>query len=86
MSSFDEDGVGATIIGGNSDCFVEESMKVFDANGFIKEAVEMFHADSFMVAASSNMEVDIQNCTDFLEEAFESAAVVDDDQTAKTDF
>ena len=73
MSSFDEDSVSATIIGS-------------DGNGFIEEAVEMFHANSFVVAVSSNMEVDTQNRTDFLEEALESAAVVNDDQTAKPHF
>ena len=46
----------------------------------------MFNADSFVVAASSDMEVDIQNRTDFLEEALESAAVVDDNQTAEPCF
>ena len=73
MSSFDEDSVSATIIGS-------------DGNGFIEEAVEMFHANSFVVAAISDMEVDIQSRTDLLEQALESAAIINSDQTAETDF
>jgi hypothetical protein len=73
MGSFDEDGVGATIIGG-------------DGNSFIQKPVEVFDANSLVIAASSDMNVDVQNRTDGLEEAFESAAVIDNNQPAKADF
>jgi hypothetical protein len=72
MSGFDEDGVGAAIIGG-------------DGNGFVKEPMKVFDADGFVVAASSDMEIDSKDGADFFEKAFEGAAVVDDDQTAETD-
>ena len=73
MGGFDKDGVGTSVITGNVDCLVEETVKVF-------------HANSFMVAASSDMEVDVQNTTDVLEQAFESAAIVDDDQATESNF
>jgi hypothetical protein len=66
MGSFDEDGVSATIVAGNS-------------NSFIQETVEMFNTNSFVVATSSDVDIDIENRADGFEEAFESAAVVDDD-------
>ena len=54
MGSFDEDGVGATIVTGNGDSFVQEAVEVFDTN-------------SFVVAASSDVEIDVQNAADVLE-------------------
>ena len=64
MRGFDKDGVCAAVVSGNTDSFVQESMKVFDTNRFV-------------VAASSDMDFDVEYRTNFLEEAFESAAVVD---------
>ncbi len=72
MGSFDKDGVGSAIVGGNGEGFVEETMEVFETN-------------SLVVATSSDMEFDTEDCADFLEEAFESAAIVDDDQATETD-
>jgi hypothetical protein len=53
---------------------------------FIQETVKVFDADSLVIAASSDMNIDVQNCTDQLEEAFESAAIIDNNQSAKADF
>jgi hypothetical protein len=64
VRSFDEDSVGAAIIGS-------------DAHGFVKEAMKMFDANSFVVAASSHMNVNVEDGADFVEETFESAAVID---------
>ena len=46
-------------------------------HGFVKETMKMFDANSFVVAASSHMNVNVEDRVDFLEEAFESAAVID---------
>ena len=73
VSSFHEDGVSATIISSNGDGFIEEAMKVFDA-------------DSFVVAFGSDVERDVEEEADGLKQAFESAAVVDDDNTTEADF
>jgi hypothetical protein len=73
MSSFGKDGVGATIVGG-------------DGNDFAKEPVKVFNANSLVVAVSSDMNINIQNRANRLEKAFESTAVIDDDQAAETNF
>jgi hypothetical protein len=73
MGGFNKDSVGATIIGS-------------DSNGFIQEPVKVFDANSFVVAASGNMNIDIQNGANGLKEAFECAAVVNDEKTAETNF
>ena len=73
MGSFDEDSVGAAIVGSNGDGFIEEPMEVFDTDGLV-------------VTTGSDMEFDMKNCADFLEETFEGAAVVNDDQPAEADF
>jgi hypothetical protein len=66
VGGFDENSVGTTIVASNGDSFIQESMEVFNANGFV-------------VATSGNMEIDVQQRADGFEEAFEGAAVVDDD-------
>jgi hypothetical protein len=48
--------------------------------------VKVFNANSLVVAASSDVDIDIQDATDFFEKTFKSAAVVDDDQAAEADF
>ena len=65
ISSFNKNRISATIIGGNS-------------NSFIEESVEVFNSDSFVIAVSSDVEVNGKNSTNNLEESFKSAAVVDD--------
>jgi hypothetical protein len=64
MGSFDEDGVGAAVVSSDANSFVQKSMKMFDTN-------------SFVVATSSDMDFDVEDRTNFVEETFESAAVVD---------
>jgi len=73
VRSFNKNGISAAIIGSNSDSFIEES-------------VELFNSDSFVIAASSDVEVNGKSSANSLEESFKSAAVVDDNQTAKSDF
>jgi hypothetical protein len=48
VRSFDKDSVGAMIVGS-------------DAHGFVKEAMKMFDANSFVVAASSDMNVNVED-------------------------
>jgi hypothetical protein len=64
MGGFDEDGVCATVVGCNTNSFVQKSMEMFDTNGFV-------------VASSSDMDFNVEDRTNFLEKAFESAAIVD---------
>ena len=71
MRSFDEDSVGATIITGNGNSFVEEAVEVFNANGFV-------------VATSGDVEIDAENGADFFKEAFESTAIINHNNAAKT--
>ena len=72
VGGFNKYGIGATVIGSDSDSFVEESVKAFNANGFV-------------VAASGNMNIDVEDVADSDEEAFEVAAVINNDETAETD-
>ena len=73
MGGFNENGVPATVVSSNADSFVKESVKMFDTN-------------SFVVAASSDMDFDIEKRTNFLKEALERAAIVDRNQTAEANF
>jgi hypothetical protein len=73
MGSLDEDCVGSSIVGGDGDCFVQETMEVFDA-------------DSLVIATSGDMNINVEDRANSLEEAFESTAIVDDDQSAEADF
>jgi hypothetical protein len=73
VGSLDEDSVSATVVSGNSDSFIQETMKVFDTDGFV-------------IATSSDVDAYIQNRTDRLEQAFEGTAVVDDNETTETNF
>lgn len=73
VRGFDKNGIGAAIIGGNGNSFVQKAMEFLDTN-------------SFMVAASSDMDFDIEKRTNFLKEALERAAVVDRNQTAEANF
>jgi hypothetical protein len=56
------------IIGGNSD-------------GLVQKAIEVLNSDSLVVAFGGNIEVDIQKEADGLEEAFEGAAIVDNNNS-----
>jgi hypothetical protein len=73
VGSLDEDSVSATVVSGNSDSFIPETMKVLNTDGFV-------------VATGSNMDAYIQNQTDGLEQTLEVTAVVDDNETTETDF
>jgi hypothetical protein len=48
--------------------------------------VEVFDSNSFVVAASGDMEIDAENGADFFKKAFESTAVVNNNETAEADF
>jgi hypothetical protein len=72
VSSFNEDCVGSTIVGG-------------DGNGFVQEPVKVFDANSLVVATSGDMNINMEDEANGLEEALESTAVIDDDQSAETD-
>jgi hypothetical protein len=72
VRSFDKNRVSATIVGS-------------DSNSFIEESVEVFNSDSFVVAASSDMKVNGKSSADSLEESFKSTAVINDNQTAESD-
>jgi hypothetical protein len=72
VGSFDENGGGATVIGINSNGFVEESVKAFDANGFV-------------ITTSGNVNIDAEDIADGDEKAFEIAAIIDNNETAETD-
>jgi hypothetical protein len=63
VRSFNEDSVGATIVGS-------------DAPGFIEKAMEVFDANSFVVASNSDTNINVEDGADFLEETFESAAAI----------
>ena len=73
MGGFNKNLIGTAVIGGNGDSFVEE-------------AVEFFYSDSFVVTAGGNMNVDVQDGADGVEEAFESATVVHNNESTETDF
>jgi hypothetical protein len=72
VGSFNENGIGATVVGSDSNSFVEESVEALYANGFV-------------ITASGHVNIDTQDVADGGEKAFEIAAVIDDDQTAETD-
>jgi hypothetical protein len=74
MHSFDKDFmVGAAIVSGNGNSFVEKAMRFFHTNGF-------------MVAFSCYMEGNAKERADCFEHAFEWAAVVNNNKTTKEDF
>jgi hypothetical protein len=73
VGSLDEDSVKATVVSGNSDSFVQETMKVLNTDGFV-------------IATGSNMDAYIQNRTDRLEQTLKGTAVIDDDETTETDY
>ena len=73
MGGFDKNSVGTTVVG----C---------DCNSFVQKSVKVFNTDGFVIAAGGDMDIDIEDVADFLEETFEGAAVVDDDQAAEADF
>jgi hypothetical protein len=73
VSSFHKHSVSATVIGGNSD-------------GFIQKPVKVFNADGFVIPFSGTMKGNVEEETHFLEETLKSAAVVHNDNTAKSDF
>jgi hypothetical protein len=65
VRGFNKNRVSATIVGYNSNSFIEESAEVFNSN-------------SFVVAASSDMKSNGKSGADSLEESFKSAAVIND--------
>ncbi len=71
MRTFNKDSVGATIIGCNSNSFVQEQVEVFG---------------SLVVAASSNVNVNAQDIADRTKKAFESAAIIHYNQTTEANF
>jgi hypothetical protein len=73
VGSFDEDSVGATVIGSDSNSLVEKSVKALGTNGFV-------------ITTSGNMNVDAKDVADADKEAFEIATIVDNNQTTETDF
>jgi hypothetical protein len=73
VGSLDEDSVSATVVSGDSDSFVQETMKVLNTDGFV-------------VATGSNMDAHVQNRTDGFKQTLEGAAVVDDNEATETDF
>jgi hypothetical protein len=73
VGSFDEDSVGATVIGSDSNSFVEKFVKALDANGFV-------------ITMSGNMNDDAKDVADGDKEAFQIATIVDNNQTTETDF
>jgi hypothetical protein len=73
VSCFDKDGIGAMVIGGNG-------------NSFIQKLMGVFNTDSFVVAFGSNVEGDVKEKADGFEKTFESAAVVNNDNAAETNF
>jgi hypothetical protein len=72
MGSFDEDdGVGAAIIGGNSDSFIQKAMRMFNVDGLW-----------FPLAT-----IDFQKEANFLEGGtLEGATIIGDDDATKIDF
>jgi hypothetical protein len=72
VGGFDEDDVGASIVGSDSDSFIKKTVEVFDGNGFV-------------VASSSDVDIDMENIADGLEQTLEGTAIVDDDKTAEAD-
>jgi hypothetical protein len=73
MGGFDEDFVGTAVISSNGDGFVEKAVEFFDTNGFV-------------ITAGSNVDVDVEDGTDGLEEAFEGAAIVHNNESTESDF
>jgi hypothetical protein len=73
VSGFNENSVGATVVSSNGDSFVQKSMKVFDANGLV-------------IATGGSMDINIQNIANGTKKAFESAAIVDNNQTTEANF
>jgi hypothetical protein len=73
MGSLDKDSVGPTVVSGDGDSFIQEAMKVF-------------HTDGLVIAPSSNMDADIQDGADRLKQAFEGTAIIDNNETAETNF
>jgi hypothetical protein len=71
VGGFDKNSVGATIIGGNGDSFIQKPMKVFNA-------------DCFVVAFGGYVEGNVEEEADGFKEAFESTAIINHNNAAKT--
>ena len=71
LRSFNKHGISAAIIGS-------------DSNSFIEESVEVFNSDGFVIALSSDMDVNELSSANGLEES-KSAAVINNNQTAKSE-
>ena len=48
--------------------------------------MEVFDADGFMVALGGAVKGDVEEEADFFEKAFESAAIINNNDATKTDF
>jgi hypothetical protein len=73
MGSLDKHSVSAAIIGRDADSFIQKAMEVFNTN-------------SFVVTTGSHMDINMQKGADSLEDTFEGAAVVNNEETTKANF
>jgi hypothetical protein len=73
MGGFDKNGVSTAVVRCNRDSFVKEAMEFFDTNCFV-------------IALGGNVERDTKERTNGFKGAFESTAIVDDDEAAKANF
>ena len=73
-------------MGGFDKKFVSTAVVCSDGYCLVMEAGKVFNTHSLVVTASGNMDVNIENGTDHVEETLESAAVIDHDKAAETDF
>ena len=73
VSSFDKHGVSSSVVGS-------------DGDGFIQKPVKMFDADCFGIAFGGTMESNAEEQANVLEESFECAAIVDNDDATESGF
>ena len=74
VGCYHENGIGATIIGSDGDSFIQELMKMLDANSLV------------VASSTSNMNIVIEDAADLFDETFERTAVVDNEQSTKANF
>ena len=73
VGSFDKHSVSSMVVGS-------------DGGGFIQKPVKMFDADCFVIAFGGTMESNAEEQANVLEESFECAAVVDNNDATESDF
>jgi hypothetical protein len=73
VSSFHKHSVSATVIGCNS-------------NGFIQKLVKMFDADGFVISFCCEVKSNVEEEANLLEETLEDTAIVDNGHAAETNF